>query len=117
VKKQGSSVASSKNQSSILGFFSKTPSHGLPVLKKDAKTESSPATLAEASTSKANAAATPKPAASMKKSFLKKATARNATPVPSSDAPELPSSQDENRGRGQVGSGLPRSDTHAKTRM
>lgn len=120
LKKQGSSVASSKNQSSILGFFSKTPNNvTLPVLKKEIKTEGSPATLAEASATKTNGTtnskATPTPTA--KKSFLKKASAQNVTPVPSSDAPDLPSSQEENRTVGEVEITLLSRRTSAKTNI
>ncbi len=84
-----------KNQSSILGFFSKTPTNGLAVLKKEnSKPEDSTSTLNEVSSSKTNA--TPKPPQSRGKSFAAK-IADDATPLPSSDLPDLRSSQEENR--------------------
>ena len=96
LKRQASSVG---KQSSILGFFSKTPTSGLPVLKKENK-ENENATgeetpkLNEASDSKANA--TPKPPPStVKKSFAAKIV-EDIQPVPSSDLPDFGSSQ-ENR--------------------
>lgn len=82
----------SKGQSSILGFFSKTPTTGLPVLKKEKENETPK--LNEASSSKANA--TPRPAPSTVKSFAKKVV-EDAPVVPSSDLPDLRSSQEENR--------------------
>ena len=97
LKRQGSSVAS-KNQSSILGFFSKTPTGktpttDLPVLKKDKENETPK--LNEASSSKANATPKPQPSTA-KKSFAAKIV-EDAPVVPSSDLPDLRSSQEENR--------------------
>lgn len=94
LNRQGSSVGS-KKQSSILGFFSKPPATGLPVLKKENKTADETPKLNEASSSKANAA--PKPPPSKAKSFAAKVV-EDAQPLPSSDLPDLRSSQEENRG-------------------
>lgn len=95
LKRQGSSVG---KQSSILGFFSKTPTSGLPVLKKENKENTNgdeTPKLNEASSSKANA--TPKPHPStVKKSFAAKVM-EDVQPMPSSDLPDLRSSQEENR--------------------
>lgn len=93
MKRQGSSVASGK-QSSILGFFSKTPQNGLPVIKKESTTIETTTKLTETTSSKANT--TPKPPQAPPKSFLVKVT-EDATPLPSSDLPDIASSQDENK--------------------
>lgn len=91
LKRQGSSVG---KQSSILGFFSKTPTSGLPVLKKENKNDETPK-LNETSDSKANATPKPQPSTA-KKSFAVKVV-EDVQPVPSSDLPHLRSSQEENR--------------------
>jgi DNA mismatch repair protein MSH6 len=87
LKKQPSTA--SKNQKSILGFFSKAPATSLPVPKKDDLVKSSP-------TSNDTKATPKRKLASPKKSFLQKTSAANVTPVPSSDAVEPTSSQEEN---------------------
>lgn len=89
-RKQASSAApsTSKNQRSILGFFSKAPTAGLPLLKKQA---SPPATLEGAQTDDPAAARTPaaKAAGKVGKGVKK----MDRTPVASSDVIEPPSSQ------------------------
>lgn len=89
-RKQGSSAApsTSKNQRSILGFFSKTPTAGLPLLKKQA---SSPAVLEGVQTDGATAR-TPGKAVGKVGNAVKK---MDRTPVASSDVIEPPSSQGE----------------------
>src|SRR3954447_17094503 len=84
LKKQSSSAASTKNQSSILGFFSKAASNG---------THITPASGLKINGLSVSSNSNPKlPSASSKKS---KAKAHNATPVASSD-PVDPSSSQEN---------------------
>ena len=90
-RKQGSSAApsTSKNQRSILGFFSKTPTAGLPLLKKQA---SPPATLESAQTDGAVARTPVEKAVGKVGKGVKK---MDRTPVASSDVIEPPSSQGE----------------------
>ena len=92
-KKQAGTAASSatKNQSSILGFFSKTPTTGLPVLKKTGTPTEKPA----ASATKTNGTA----------KALKRVAA--GTPVASSDAVEPPS---------ELGDGIPESSPSRRVR-
>jgi DNA mismatch repair protein MSH6 len=89
LKKQGSSVASNKNQPSILGFFSKTPTNGTP--------GSSNGILKSNGTAKGvNAMA--KSSFPVKKPAFKKVAAKNITPVPSSDTMGPSSSQENENG-------------------
>lgn len=90
-RKQGSSAALStgKNQRSILGFFSKTPTAGLPLLKKQG---SHPAALDEAQT---DGAAATTPAGKAVGKVGKGVKRMDRTPVASSDVVEAPSSQGE----------------------
>lgn len=90
-RKQGSSAApsTSKNQRSILGFFSKTPTAGLPLLKKQA---SPPAALEDAQTDGASART---PAGKALGKVGKGVKEMDRTPVASSDVIEAPSSQGE----------------------
>jgi DNA mismatch repair protein MSH6 len=89
-RKQASSAApsTSKNQRSILGFFSKAPTAGLPLLKKQA---SPPATLEGAQTDGPTAAKAPagKAVGKVGKGVKK----MDRTPVASSDVIEPPSSE------------------------
>lgn len=82
LKKQSSS---SKNQSSIMGFFSKTPSGTQPA-RTASQTPSQSSTKSAPST---NNKLVPKP------SIFKVSAAQSVTPIPSSDAIEGPSSDDE----------------------
>ncbi|TAQ84034.1 hypothetical protein B7494_g7644 [Chlorociboria aeruginascens] len=104
LKKQSSSAASDKKQHSILGFFSKAPTNPSPNggLKPNA------------STNGVNVMAKPSPPA--KKPAFKAAPSLKMTPVPSSDAVE-PSSSQENENGGipsEVDTGLPSPLTPAK---
>ncbi|RDW82600.1 hypothetical protein BP6252_03712 [Coleophoma cylindrospora] len=83
LKKQNSSAT---NQRSILGFFSKAPTNGTPSTTNSALKENSTAN---------GATKTP---ITVKKPVFKKSTAKNITPVPSSDAIGPPSSQENENG-------------------
>ncbi|OBT60465.1 hypothetical protein VE03_10174 [Pseudogymnoascus sp. 23342-1-I1] len=87
-RKQNSSAApsTSKNQRSILGFFSKTPTAGLPLLKK----QDTPPALETAQTDGAAARA---PAGKAVGEVGKAVKKMDRTPVASSDVIEPPSSQ------------------------
>jgi DNA mismatch repair protein MSH6 len=111
VKKQNSSAASNKNQRSILGFFSKAAPNasqaGSSVVQK---------ANGLSATSNGNAKL---PSASSKKSTFSKAKGQNITPLPSSDAADIPSSQ-ENVSNGvpdEVENGLPSPLTPAKSNI
>lgn len=97
-RKQGSSAAPStgKNQRSILGFFSKTPAAGLPLLKKQA---TPPPALESAQTDGASAKIPVGKAVEKVGRAVKK---MNRTPVASSDVIEPPSSQGEGDNNGVV---------------
>lgn len=107
--KQNSSAASIKNQSSILGFFSKAASNG---------TQTAPSSGLKANGLSASSNGNPKlPSASSKKSTFTKARTQNVTPLPSSD-PVDPSSSQENAINGvadEVDNGLPSPLTSAKS--
>ena len=107
--KQNSSAASIKNQSSILGFFSKAASNG---------TQTAPSGGLKANGLSVSSNGNPKlPSATSKKSTFTKAKAQNVTPVPSSD-PVDPSSSQENAVNGEadeVDNGLPSPLTPAKS--
>jgi DNA mismatch repair protein MSH6 len=84
-KKQSSSAASDKNQRSILGFFSKAaPNNAKLVLNSGQKSN-----ILTNGNAKSNSSEPPQ------KTPFPKARTQNITPVPSSDAAQPPSSQDE----------------------
>ncbi len=108
LKRQNSSAASSKNQRSILGFFSKAAPTG-----PQAGSTIVPKVTGLFATSNGNAKL---PSASSKKSTFAKAKSQNITPLPSSDPADIPSSQ-ENVSNGvldEVENGLPSPLTPAK---
>src|SRR5580700_7514707 len=83
-KKQSSSTASDKNQRSILGFFSKAaPTDAKLVLNSGQKSNILAKGNAKSNSSEPH------------KNPFPKARSQNVTPVPSSDAAQPPSSQDE----------------------
>lgn len=109
LKKQNSSAVSIKNQSSILGFFSKTASNS---------TQIAPASGLKANGLSASSNGNSKlPIAASKKSTFTKAKAQNVTPVPSSDPVDPSSSQENviNEAVYEVDNGLPSPLTPAKT--
>jgi DNA mismatch repair protein MSH6 len=88
LKKSSSSTASDKNQRSILGFFSKAATSG-PKIATAAASEATGVSV------KSNGVTASKPSSIYKKPAFTKAKAQNVTPVPSSDAVEAPSSQED----------------------
>ncbi len=109
LKKQSSSTSSSKNQSSILGFFSKTTPNGTtPTSNGTPK----PSTVV--GTDNLN-----KAAANSKKPASRKKSGQNVTPVPSSDGPDVSSSQEvkDETDAAQVDNGLPSPATPAKSKI
>ena len=111
LKKQNSSAASSKNQRSILGFFSKTA----PATPQ-ADSIIVPKTNGLSATSNGNAKL---PAAISKKSRFAKSKGQNITPLPSSDPADIPSSQENvsNDVSDEVENGLPSPLTPAKSNI
>ncbi|KAL3427447.1 DNA mismatch repair protein msh6 [Phlyctema vagabunda] len=89
LKKQSSSASSSKNQASILGFFSKASTNGTPKTSANALKDSGSANAVNS---------TPKSVAPVKKPAFRKTVVKAATPVPSSDAIGPPSSQENENG-------------------
>lgn len=110
LKKQNSSATSSKNQSSILGFFSKGPANGVAAAKQ---------TLVKSNGSRVNDTDSISVQASQptKKPAFKKAVVQSVTPVPSSDGPDLASSQEDGLDgtAAEVDPGLPSPSTPAKS--
>jgi DNA mismatch repair protein MSH6 len=98
LKKQNSSAASNKNQRSILGFFSKTASNDTKLILNSGQKFN---ILANGNAKSSSVEPSKKPAFS-------KAKSHNITPVPSSDAAQPPSSQDESMDEGlnEVDNGL-----------
>ncbi|KAA8576113.1 hypothetical protein EYC84_006275 [Monilinia fructicola] len=94
LKKQNSSVGSSKNQASILGFFSKKPA-ATPTPKPSADL---PAGVLQPNSSANSTKSTPKPNSTVKKPQFKTPIQKRAAPVPSSDNIEPDSSQENENG-------------------
>ncbi|KAB8287896.1 hypothetical protein EYC80_010254 [Monilinia laxa] len=94
LKKQTSSVGSSKNQASILGFFSKKPA-ATPTPKTPTDL---PAGVLQSNSSANSTKSTLKPNSTVKKPQFKKPVQNRATPVPSSDNIEPDSSQENENG-------------------
>lgn len=94
LKKQNSSVGSSKSQASILGFFSKKPA-ATPTSKPSIDT---PSGVLQPNDSANSTKSTPKPTSTVKRPQFKKPVQTRATPVPSSDNIEPASSQENENG-------------------
>ncbi|APA06987.1 hypothetical protein SS1G_04335 [Sclerotinia sclerotiorum 1980 UF-70] len=94
LKKQNSSVGSSKNQASILGFFSKKPA-STPTRKPSTD---APGGILQPNGSANSSKSTPKPSSTVKRPQFKKSVQKSVTPVPSSDNIEPPSSQENKNG-------------------
>ncbi|KAF7867339.1 hypothetical protein EAF04_005422 [Stromatinia cepivora] len=94
LKKQNSSIGSSKNQASILGFFSKKPAT-TPTPKTSAD---APGGILQPNGSANSTKSTPKPSSTVKKPQFKKSVQKSVTPVPSSDNIEPASSQENENG-------------------
>jgi DNA mismatch repair protein MSH6 len=111
LKKQSSSTGSAKNQRSILGFFSKTPSNGTQAVPNGSQKTNG---LSAASNGN------PKlPSSTSKKPTFSKVKSHNITPVPSSDPAGFPSSQENvaNGAEDEVDNGLLSPVTPAKLKI
>ncbi|KAI9743656.1 MAG: DNA mismatch repair protein msh6 [Claussenomyces sp. TS43310] len=112
LKKQTSSAASGRNQSSILGFFARGVGDGKQSASKDSAKVSG-------SRGKANADGDSTATQATKKAAFRKPITQNMTPVPSSDGPD-PSSSPEDRVEGmasEVDNGLPSPSTPAESNI
>ncbi|PQE17939.1 dna mismatch repair msh6 protein [Rutstroemia sp. NJR-2017a WRK4] len=94
LKKQSSSVASTKNQASILGFFSKKPA-STPTPSTSTSTNDG---VLQPNGSVNSNKSTPKPTGTVKKPLFRKSAQKSTTPVPSSDNIEPGSSQENENG-------------------
>lgn len=112
LKKGNSSGVSDKNQRSILGFFSKAASNNTQSSTKE-NSKSNGTSSANNSVTVQKASLLPQRAA------LSKAKIQNLTPVPSSDAADVPSSQEGvvDDGLEEVDIGLPSPTTPAKSNI